>query len=54
MLYSLTQEQLAHTLFPLGNLRKTEVRKLAEESGFVNADKPDSQDICFVPGGDYA
>ena len=54
VLYSLTQEQLAHTLFPLGNLRKTEVRKLAEESGFVNADKPDSQDICFVPGGDYA
>lgn len=54
VLYSLTQEQLAHTMFPLGNMRKTEVRRIAEESGFVNADKPDSQDICFVPDGDYA
>ncbi len=54
VLYSLTQEQLAHTLFPLGNMRKTEVRKLAEANGFFNADKPDSQDICFVPNGKYA
>lgn len=54
VLYSLTQEQLAHTLFPLGNMRKTEVRKIAEEKGFLNAGKPDSQDICFVPDGKYA
>lgn len=54
VLYSMTQEQLAHTLFPLGTMRKTEVRQIAEESGFVNAGKPDSQDICFVPDGDYA
>ena len=52
-LYSLTQEQLAHTRFPLGELTKTEVRKIAEEQGFVNARKSDSQDICFVPDGDY-
>lgn len=54
VLYSMTQEQLAHTLFPLGNLNKTETRKIAEESGFINAKKPDSQDICFVPNGNYA
>ena len=54
VLYSFTQEHLAHTLLPLGGLAKTEVRKIAGESGFVNADKPDSQDICFVPDGDYA
>ena len=54
VLYSLTQEQLSHTLLPLGELTKTEVRKIAEENGFINADKPDSQDICFVPDGDYA
>lgn len=54
VLYSLTQEQLAHTLFPLGGYEKTEVRKIAEENGFVNAKKHDSQDICFVPDGDYA
>ena len=54
VLYSMTQDQLAHTMFPLGNMQKTEVRAIAEESGFVNADKPDSQDICFVPNGDYA
>lgn len=54
VLYSMTQEQLAHTIFPLGNMRKSEVRVLAEENGFVNADKPDSQDICFVPSGNYA
>ncbi|MBQ8000756.1 MAG: tRNA 2-thiouridine(34) synthase MnmA [Ruminococcus sp.] len=54
VLYSMTQELLAHTMLPLGNMKKTEVRQCAEESGFVNADKPDSQDICFVPNGDYA
>lgn len=54
MLYSLTQEQLAHTLFPLGNLEKSEVREIAAEYGLVNADKPDSQDICFIPDGKYA
>ena len=54
VLYSLTQEQLAHTLFPLGEMEKSETRHIAEENGFVNADKPDSQDICFVPDGDYA
>ena len=54
VLYAMTQAQLAKTLFPLGGLCKTETRKIAEECGFVNADKPDSQDICFVPDGDYA
>ena len=54
VLYSLTQEQLAHTLFPLGSMRKTDVREIAEKNGFINADKPDSQDICFVPNGKYA
>lgn len=44
VLYSLTQEQLSHTLFPLGNMKKTEVRISAEKAGFVNATKPDSQD----------
>lgn len=54
VLYMLTQEQLAHISLPLGGLRKTEVREIAEENGFVNARKHDSQDICFVPDGDYA
>lgn len=54
VLYSLTQEQLAHTLFPLGSHVKDETRKIAEEQGFVNAGKRDSQDICFVPDGKYA
>ena len=53
VLYSLTQEQLRHTLFPLGGLTKPEVREIAEANGFVNAKKHDSQDICFVPNGDY-
>ncbi len=53
-LYTMTQEELARTLFPLGNLKKTEIRAIAEERGFVNAQKPDSQDICFVKDGDYA
>lgn len=54
VLYGLTQEQLSHTLFPLGGMKKREVRELAAQYGFVNADKPDSQDICFVADGDYA
>lgn len=54
VLYSLTQDQLAHIRFPLGSLTKDEVRKLAGGDGFFNAEKPDSQDICFVPDGDYA
>jgi tRNA-specific 2-thiouridylase len=53
VLYCLTQEQLAHTWFPLGDLTKSQVRDLALAQGFVNARKRDSQDICFVPGGDY-
>ncbi len=52
-LYAMTQEQLSHTRFPLGELRKSQVRALAEEQGLANAKKPDSQDICFVPHGDY-
>lgn len=54
VLYSLTQEQLAHTRLPLGAMHKSETLRIAEEQGFYNADKPDSQDICFVPNGDYA
>ena len=52
-LYALTQEQLAHTLFPLGELSKVQAREIAEEQGFLTAKKKDSQDICFVPDGDY-
>lgn len=54
VLYSLTQHQLERTLMPLGNLTKNEVRQIANDHGFINASKPDSQDICFVPDGDYA
>ena len=54
VLYNLTQEQLAHIRLPLGGLHKTEVRDIAEQHKFVNARKHDSQDICFVPDGDYA
>ena len=54
VLYAMTKEQLAHTRFPLGALRKTEVRDIAEQNGFVNARKHDSQDICFVQHGTYA
>ena len=53
-LASLDQFQLSHTLFPLGGLTKAEVRAIAEENGFINAGKRDSQDICFIPDGDYA
>ena len=52
-LYALTQQQLAHIRFPLGGLTKERVRLIAEEQGFINARKRDSQDICFVPDGDY-
>jgi tRNA-specific 2-thiouridylase len=54
VLYVLTQEQLAHVQFPLGDQDKHTTREIAAESGFKNADKHDSQDICFVPDGDYA
>lgn len=54
VLYMLTQEQLAHIKFPLGAYTKKEIRKIAEENNFVTAHKSDSQDICFVPDGDYA
>lgn len=54
VLYSLTQYQLAHTIFPLGKYSKAEIREIAEKNGFINARKRDSQDICFVPDGDYA
>jgi len=53
VLYSLNQDQLSKTLFPLGNLTKKEVREIASECNFVNKDKLDSQDICFVPNGNY-
>ena len=54
VLYNLTQEQLAHVRLPLGGLHKAEVREIAEKQHFINARKHDSQDICFVPDGDYA
>ena len=54
VLYHLTQDALAHMLFPLGDLTKPEVRELARARGFATAEKPESQDICFVPDGDYA
>lgn len=54
VLYDLTQEQLAHTVFPLGELTKTQVREIADDNGFVTSHKKESQDICFVPDGDYA
>ena len=54
VLYDLTQETLARVKFPLGSLRKTEAREIAAEAGLINARKHDSQDICFVPDGDYA
>ncbi len=54
VLYALTQEQLSRTLFPVGEYTKDETRGIAAEYGLLNAGKPDSQDICFVPDGDYA
>ena len=53
VLYQLTQAQLAHLLLPLGGYDKPAIRALAREAGLTNADRPDSQDICFVPDGDY-
>lgn len=53
VLYCLTQNQLSHSLFPLGTMDKAEIRSIAEKAGLVNARKPDSQDICFVPDGNY-
>ncbi len=53
-LYNLTQEQLKRTLMPVGEYSKEEVRKIADQIGLQVANKPDSQDICFVPDGDYA
>jgi tRNA-specific 2-thiouridylase len=52
-LFGLTQEQLSRSLFPLGNYKKPDVRALAQEQGLALANKPDSQEICFIPGGDY-
>jgi tRNA-specific 2-thiouridylase len=52
-LFGLTQEQLSRTLFPLGRLTKPEVREVARRRGLALAEKPDSQEICFIPGGDY-
>jgi tRNA-specific 2-thiouridylase len=52
-LFGLTQDQLSRTLFPLGGMTKPEVRELARKHGLALAEKPDSQEICFVPGGDY-
>ncbi len=54
VLYAMSQEQLAHALFPLGGLRKEETREIAARQGFHNAGKKDSQDICFVQHGGYA
>jgi tRNA-specific 2-thiouridylase len=53
-LFGLTQDQLARTQFPLGGFEKAQVRELARELGIPTAEKPDSQEICFVPNGDYA
>ena len=52
-LFGLTQQQLARTVFPLGRLTKPEVREIARQNGLSLAEKPDSQEICFIPGGDY-
>ena len=52
-LFGLTQEQLSRTMFPLGRLTKPEVREMARAHGLALAEKPDSQEICFIPGGDY-
>jgi tRNA-uridine 2-sulfurtransferase len=52
-LFGLTQEQLSRTRFPLGEMSKPQVRELARQHGLALAEKPDSQEICFIPGGDY-
>ena len=53
VLYNMTQEEIAHTLFPVSEMSKDEIRSIAFENDLINAEKPDSQDICFIPGGDY-
>ena len=53
VLFGMGQEELAHTLMPVGDYPKNVIRQMAAEAGFTNADKPDSQDICFIPDGDY-
>ncbi len=53
VLFGMGQEELAHTLLPVGDHPKDEIRRLAQDAGFDNAHKPDSQDICFIPLGDY-
>lgn len=53
-LYTLTQDTLSRVIFPIGGMDKDEVRRIAESQGFINAGQKDSQDICFVPDGDYA
>ena len=53
-LFGLTQEQLSRTLFPLGEMQKPAVRQMAADAGLALAAKPDSQEICFIPGGDYS
>ena len=54
VLYGLTQKQLSHTIFPLGDYSKEQVREVARKNDLICADRPDSQDICFVPDGDYS
>ena len=54
MLWQLSEEQIARSIFPLGDMTKPEIRAIAASNGFVNADRKDSQDICFIPDGDYA
>ncbi len=54
VLYSMTQDQLEHSLFPVGEMNKNDIRAIADKNSLVNAGKPDSQDICFIPDGDYA
>ena len=54
MLYSLSQQQIKNALFPLGELTKAQIREIANDKGLESANKKDSQDICFVPSGDYA
>jgi tRNA-specific 2-thiouridylase len=53
-LFGLTQEQLSRTLFPLGEMQKPAVRRMAADAGLALAEKPDSQEICFIPSGDYS
>ena len=53
VLWQLSQDQLAHTLMPLGEYKKEDIREIAEKNGFCNARRRDSQDVCFIPDGDY-